>query len=131
MIPYDELNEYTRRRVLTEAAKLTVTHFAETTRSKPHDSVFVAMHMIGRGVRTKFEWNADAQSCYTVGGADWVRTYAVSAGISYLSRYRPSEQLSQRNRNVRRQFDTVEVPMADVVEFIQNLCRRATGEAES
>lgn len=128
MIPYDELNEYTRRQVLTEAAKLTIKHFAGTARPRPRKSAFVALHMSGIGKQTQFEWNADAQSRYTVGGADWVRPYAISAGISRLSRYFPAEKLNHKNRGLRQQFDTVEVPMADIVEHIREVCRRATGE---
>lgn len=127
MIPYNELNESTRKQVLAEAAKLTVSHFAESPGAKPREVAYVAFRMMGAGKSPRFVWDADVQTRYIIAGADWARPYAVSAGVSRMP-HAVMNSPDPSNKKLRREFDTVEVPMSDIIEYIQELCRRATGE---
>ena len=129
MIPYDELNKVTRRLVLGKAAKLTISYFNDNLSAKPRDVAYVAMTW-KFATDSPFRWDSEHQEKYQVcDGAEWARPYAVTSAINSMRKYyaccgAPDPQ----SRKHRRQFDTVEVPMPDIIEHIQGLCRRATGE---
>ena len=64
-------------------------------------------------------------------GAEWVGPYAITAAINDTIRLKEfCGDFKTTSKKLRKQFDTVEVPMADVIDYIQELCRRATGEAD-
>ena len=130
MIPYNELNKVTRRLVLGKAANLTISYFNDTLSAKPRDVAYVAMTW-KFATDSPFQWDPEhQQEKYRVcDGASWEPPYAVTSAINNMSEYyaccgAPNPQ----SRKHRKQFDTVEVPMPDIVEYIQGLCRRATGE---
>lgn len=133
MIPYNELNKVTRRLVLGKAAKLTVSYFNDTLSAKPRDVAYVAITW-KFSTNSPFQWDPEhQQEKYSVcDGAEWVRPYAITSAINSMCKYHACcGAPDPSSRKYRRQFDTVEVPMPDVIDYIGHLCRRATGEAES
>ena len=131
MIPYEELDKKLRADVLGEAAKLTVSHFAESPGAKPREVAYVAMKW-RFSTGEPFQWDCKHQDKFSVcKGAEWVGPYAITAAINDTIRLKEfCGDFKTTSKKLRKQFDTVEVPMADVIDYIQELCRRATGEAD-
>lgn len=129
MIPYEELDKKLRADVLGEAAKLTVSHFAESPSAKPREVAYVAMRW-RFSTGEPFQWDCKHQDKFSVcRGAEWVGPYAITAAINDTIRLKEfCGDFKTTSKKLRKQFDTVEVPMPDVIDYIQELCRRATGE---
>ena len=127
MVPYKELKKQLRDLVLAEAATYVIGHYAATPSAKPRQAAFVAIY----NARSDgmFSWDPEHQDRYSVEAANWVPAYAVTDAILHRCKlYGCSSEKERTNRKTRQQYGTVEVPMADIVEHIQELCRRATGE---